>query len=202
MGRNDRRKNETEGVPLHNRPRLLYSWRKTLRRPNPAAPMLSALKTFIQELAGEAPAPRVYEAADFQLAAAALLVHLAAIDGEFDEGERARLQRIVETRFGLDSAQAADLIEAAWECEREAVDLYRFTSVLKRTLDEDGRRQVVAMLWDMAFVDGAIHEFEENVVWRVAELLGVPARERVHLRRDAREEAERAAGGPWSETEQ
>ena len=44
------------------------------------------------------------------------------------------------------------------------MDLFRFTSVLKRMLDEDGRLQVVAMLWNMAYADGTINEFEENVV--------------------------------------
>jgi hypothetical protein len=33
----------------------------------------------------------------------------------------------------------------------------------------------------------AVHEFEENVVWRVAELLGVSTRDRVLLRREVRE---------------
>jgi uncharacterized tellurite resistance protein B-like protein len=169
--------------------------------------MFAALKSFLNELTGEAPRQKVFEAVDYQLAAAALLVHLASIDGEFDDAEKARLRRIVETRFGLDSGAAAALIEDAWESEREAVDLYRFTSVLKRQLDEDGRKQVVAMLWDMAFVDGAIHEFEENVVWRVAELLGVPTRDRVVLRRDARQVGEQLGGepspaGPWTPQEE
>jgi uncharacterized tellurite resistance protein B-like protein len=161
--------------------------------------MLDALKTFIDELTGDAPARRPYAPADYRLAAAALLVHLASIDGEFDEGERAYLQRTIEARFGLDAAAAQDLIDQAWRSEREAVDLYRFTNVLKRALDEDGRRQVIGMLWEMAYADGTIHEFEENVIWRVAELLGVSTRDRVGLRQDARDAAERPRQGPWSE---
>jgi uncharacterized tellurite resistance protein B-like protein len=149
--------------------------------------MFDALKTFIAELAGDTTAQKPYEAADYQLAAAALLVHIASIDGEFDADERARIQQLVENRFGLPSEEATALIADARESEREAVDLYRFTSVLKRRLDEDGRRQVVAMLWDMAHADGSVHEFEENVVWRVAELLGVSTRERVELRKEVRE---------------
>lgn len=149
--------------------------------------MFDALKSFISELTGEAPAPRPFEAADYQLAAAALLVHIASIDGEFDDDERARIQQLVEERFGLPADEARALIADARESEREAVDLYRFTSVLKRRLDDDGRRQVVGMLWDMAHADGSVHEFEENVVWRVAELLGVSTRERVELRREVRE---------------
>lgn len=149
--------------------------------------MFDALKTLIAELTGEAAPPRPFESADYQLAAAALLVHIASIDGDFDETERARIQQLVEARFGLAPDAARALIDDAFESEREAVDLYRFTSVLKRRLDEDGRRQVVGMLWDMAHADGSVHEFEENVVWRVAELLGVSTRERVELRREVRE---------------
>ncbi|MGD9659198.1 MAG: TerB family tellurite resistance protein [Methylocystis sp.] len=160
--------------------------------------MLSALKNFINELAGEAEGPKPFEAADYQLAAAALLVHIASVDGDFDDNEKARIRQLVEARFGLEGDEAAELIESAKESEADAVDLYRFTSVLKRRLDEDGRRQIVGMLWDMAHADGAVHEFEENVVWRVAELLGVSTRDRVELRREARDAADPAPSGPWS----
>ncbi|MGD9542269.1 TerB family tellurite resistance protein [Methylocystis sp.] len=166
--------------------------------------MLSALKNFISELTGEAEGPKPFEAADYQLAAAALLVHIASVDGDFDDSEKARIRQLVEARFGLEGDEAAELIQAARESEADAVDLYRFTSVLKRRLDEEGRRQIVGMLWDMAHADGAVHEFEENVVWRVAELLGVSTRDRVELRREARDAADPGASGasgpsgPWS----
>jgi uncharacterized tellurite resistance protein B-like protein len=41
-------------------------------------------------------------------------------------------------------------------------------------------------MWRMVFADGRADEFEDNIVWRIAELLGVPARERVLLRKAAR----------------
>ena len=67
--------------------------------------------------------------------------------------------------------------------EQEAVDLYRFTSVLKRHMSEDARIRVIENLWEMVFADGASHEFEENLVWRVAELLGVSPRDRIAMKR-------------------
>lgn len=163
--------------------------------------MFDALKSLIADLTGEDERQRPFESADYQLAAAALLVHIASIDGDFDDAEKARIQQLVEARFALPPEEARALIHNAFESEREAVDLYRFTSVLKRRLDEDGRKQVIGMLWDMAHSDGSVHEFEENVVWRVAELLGVSTRERVELRREAREAMENpppVEGGPWS----
>ncbi len=162
--------------------------------------MFDTLKSFIGELF-EAPQERVFEEQDYRLAAGALLVHIAAIDGEFDATERARVQRLVEERFSLSHGQAHKLIAHATESEREAVDLYHFTSVLKRSLDEEGRRHLVGMLWEIAYADGDIDECEENVVWRVAELLGVSTRDRVTLRQFAREEAESEEPpppGPWS----
>ena len=38
-----------------------------------------------------------------------------------------------------------------------------------------GRKQIIEMLWEIAMADPAAHEFESNLVWRVAELLGVSA---------------------------
>ncbi|MBI3275652.1 MAG: TerB family tellurite resistance protein, partial [Methylocystis sp.] len=46
-----------------------------------------------------------------------------------------------------------------------------------------------------------VDEFEENVIWRVAELLGVPTRDRVRLRQDAKRAGEQLPPGPWSDTE-
>jgi len=162
--------------------------------------MFDTLKGFLDDLFTEAPArERPFEASDYPLAAAALLVHVANVDGVFDARERERLQSLVEQRFGLNKAQAYELICRATESERDSVDLFRFTSVLKRLLDDEGRRQVVAMLWEIAYADGAADEFEENTIWRIAELLGVSTRDRVDLRREARDESARnATTYPWS----
>ena len=121
-------------------------------------------------------------------------MHVAAADGEMDDAERRRLKAVIEERFGLDDAATARLIEKAEQSDRDAVDFYQFTSILKRALDEDGRLKVVEMMWDIAFADGEIHEFEDNAIWRVAELLGVSTRDRVLLRQRVGGEIESGAG--------
>ena len=114
--------------------------------------------------------------------------------------ERIRLREIIEQRFGLDDAATTRLIEKAEESDREAVDFFHFTNVLKRNLDDAGRHKIIEMMWDVVFADGEVSEFEENVVWRIAELLGVPNRERIMLRQKVAEEPHPVpgAGGPWS----
>ena len=74
------------------------------------------------------------------------------------------------------------LIEEAGQADSEAVDLYGFTSVLKRGMEKDQRVRVVEHLWEMVYADGEVHEFEDNLIWRIAELLGVERMDRIGKR--------------------
>lgn len=146
--------------------------------------MIVVLKKLIARMAGDAGRQDIAED-ERRLAAAALLVHVATIDGVTSDAENARVLALLEQRFGLSPEEAEELAHAAHERDREAIDFYAFTSVLKDKLDEAGRRDIVDMMWDVAFADGAAHEFEENVIWRVAELLAVPPRDRMAARKRA-----------------
>ena len=144
--------------------------------------MFEAFRRLIADVGeGAKPAHR-FEENDYRLAATALLVHAARIDGQFAEAERAKLSALMKSRFGLDESAAAELIAEATELEREAIDLYHFTSQLNRELDEKGRARMVEMMWQVAYADGVISEFEDNLIWRAADLLGVSQRERIALR--------------------
>jgi len=144
--------------------------------------MLDTLRNFLSELAGGTKPPDGFAEDDYRLAAAALLVHVCTLDGEMSPAERAQLHDLLKARFALEEAATARLIDAATAADHEAVDLYHFTHLLGRALDEDGRRRVVEMMWEMAYADGAVTEFEDNVVWRAADLLGISSRDRIELR--------------------
>ncbi len=97
---------------------------------------------------------------ELRLAAAALLVNATAIDGEVAPEERRKLKALLQTHFQLGDDESRRLIREAEAREQEAVDLYRFTSVLCAELDQEGRKQIVEMLWEIAMADGVVHEFE------------------------------------------
>lgn len=119
---------------------------------------------------------------EMRLAAAALLVHAAVIDGEVASEERRKLKTLLQTRFVLGDEEMRRLMREAEAREQEAVDLYRFTSVLCAELDQEGRQRIIEMLWEVTMADGVVHEFESNLVWRAAELLGVSTRDRIRLK--------------------
>lgn len=152
--------------------------------------MFRALSDFIADISGGRRETSAFEDNDYRLAAAVLLVHVMAIDGAVTEEEREVLQTILSSRFDLSTNDTDTLIELAIARDAEAVDLYAFTSVLNRALDEEGRHRVVEMMFEVAYADGSLTEFEDNLVWRAAELLNIGSRDRVRIRREVRKEAE------------
>ena len=143
--------------------------------------MFEAIKNFVADLASGD--KQAFDANDYRLATAALLVHAATIDGRFQRGRaRAAAAPCFKRRFELDEAAAGELIERATVADQEAIDLYHFTRLLNRSLDETERLRLIEMMWEIAYADGAPTEFEDNLIWRVADLLGVSAHERIALR--------------------
>jgi len=145
--------------------------------------MFEAFKSFISDIVEGDKHPSQFADDDYRLAAAALLVHAAAIDGEMSEPEHDKLQAVIKQRFALDDTAAEELIEKATAAEHESVDLYHFTHLLNRSLNEAGRARVIEMMWEIVYADGRRDELEDNLLWRAADLLGVSPRERIELRR-------------------
>ncbi|WP_108662359.1 TerB family tellurite resistance protein [Acuticoccus kandeliae] len=155
--------------------------------------MLQAISDWITKLSHAGEGEEKFSVADPRLSVAAILVHIVAIDGVVTGDEKRRLREVLSAHYSLSPEETESLVEEATQRDDEAVDLYAFTSVLKRELDEDGRREVVELMWEMVYADGEVSEFEDNIVWRVAELIGVTARDRVTIRKniEARRDANR-----------
>ena len=112
-----------------------------------------------------------------QTAAAALLAESATLDGQVDEAERATLRRLLGAHFGLDAAAAEALAQAGERAAAESNELYTFTRTIKDRFDYDDRVKMIEMLWEMAYADGVLHDFEANMLRRVAGLLYVQDRD-------------------------
>lgn len=147
--------------------------------------MLQSLTDFIASITGEDGA-KTFNENDYRLSAAALLVHVAASDDSFDEAERGVLLDALTQRFDVDPGEANALIEAAVSADREAIDLYQFTSLVNRALDGEGKRKLVEVLFLIGYADGKLTEFENNIVWRASELMHVSAQDRTEIRRRIR----------------
>jgi uncharacterized tellurite resistance protein B-like protein len=142
--------------------------------------MFRSLKTFFSTLVeheGQSPA-----VSKLQLATAALLTRVASVHSEMSQARQAKLHAVLRSHFDLDDPATAMLLEESAAVDRTAVDLYCFTRQLNQFLNDESRRRLVRMMWEVVYADDRVNELEDNIIWRVADLLGVTTRQRVELR--------------------
>lgn len=122
-------------------------------------------------------------------AGAVVLLEMAAVDDRFDPAELDVVHQAMERAFGLAGAELEELIAEAKTLRRQAVSLHDYTRGLRTGLPRASRDELVGWLWKVAYADGNIDRFEEQLLRRLADLLGVPHEEfirRKHMAADPR----------------
>ncbi len=107
------------------------------------------------------------------LAAAALLVEAAHMDENFDARERAKILDLLIRQFGLGASEGEELLAAAEVKVAETHGLYSLTKAIKDALGNDERIEILEMLWELAYTDGRLHDYEASLIRRVTGLLHV-----------------------------
>lgn len=150
--------------------------------------MLDHIKAFLFDREGRAAAGDGHHSVDeLHLAAAALMIEAARLDGSFSEIERRHVAGALKRRFGLSESEIASVIEAAEAAAENAVEIYRFTSRIVRHFDHEERVAMIEMLWGVVLADGPPDAYEANLLRRVAGLLYVTDRESGAARKRAAE---------------
>jgi len=145
--------------------------------------MFDRVLSFFRDLPAGMAGAGTLHADDPRVAATALLYHVMNADGVRQDAEWERLKDVLSQAYGASGAELDALVTAGEKAEREAIDLYAFTSVLMRRLDEPARVEFIRLMWEIVYADGEVHELEDNIIWRVAELLGVARHDRIAMRR-------------------
>jgi uncharacterized tellurite resistance protein B-like protein len=157
--------------------------------------MFERIRAFLKELpSGDAARGRPSGSDDPRIAAAALMYHVMDADGVRQDTEWERMKEILAEAYGLSGDALDKLVAAGGEADDDAVDLYAFTSVLKRHLDEQARIEFIGLMWEIVFADGELHELEDHTLWRIAELIGVDRRDRILERQKAQAAAPGSTG--------
>lgn len=147
--------------------------------------MFERVLAFLKELPSGVTGDAASRADDPRIAAAALMYHVMDADGVRQDTEWEQIKLLLAELYSVSGDELDGLVNAGQQADSEAIDLYAFTSVLKRHLDDEARVRFIRVLWDVAYADGELHELEDNTLWRVAELIGVDRRDRIAMRQEA-----------------
>src|SRR5512139_2822220 len=99
------------------------------------------LSNFLKRLSGDNEAPLRPDEA--RVAIAALLVLAANADHDYSDVEKAQIERVLADRFKLNESQAAALRADGETAEQAAIDMYKFTSLIKRLIPYEERASVL-----------------------------------------------------------
>ena len=70
-----------------------------------------------------------------------------------------------------------DLIASGQAAVERSHQLFAFTRIVKQGFDFDERIRMIEMLWEVAYADGELHDYEASLVRRVAGLIHVADRD-------------------------
>ena len=107
--------------------------------------MIERLKSFLFDRE-ENPAPGPKAQAELHIAAAALMLEAAQLDGSLDPVERDRITHIAGKRFDLSAEDTAAIVENAEKKAKASNDIYGYLRVLLSHFEHDQQVELVEML--------------------------------------------------------
>jgi uncharacterized tellurite resistance protein B-like protein len=108
---------------------------------------------------------------DVRVAACALFLEMANIDGEFSDLEMAQVLTILEKDYGLSPAHAESLVEIASDELKGSIDLWQFTNRINQHYTLEEKLEIITLVWRIAYADGKLDKHEDYLVHKLANLL-------------------------------
>ena len=139
--------------------------------------MINRIKALFGAPVPATAAPASHSIEEKHIAAIALLVEAACLDGDFGALEQASIRAIATSRFDLNDDEIETLLTLAQQRHDNSNQLFGFTHQIKQGFTAEERVQVMEMLWEVAYADGVLHDYEANLLRRVSGLLYVPDRD-------------------------
>lgn len=139
----------------------------------------------LREFFGPAPVSEGDAQPGEQLTVAALLTLVMHADGRILEVEEKGLRKMLQSRFGLTEAQAGHLIARARGDEARLDPATALVDRIVHDIPPADRPRILALAYRIAAIDGTVHEFEDNLIWRTGRLLGLSDADLGTIKEDA-----------------
>ncbi|NNC01177.1 hypothetical protein HI113_45785, partial [Corallococcus exiguus] len=120
----------------------------------------------LRDLFRDAVSADTSEEQDQRITVASLLILVAQADGRVMNVEERGLSVLLQSYFGLSEDSASRLLDRAAEIGSE---LDPATSLADRILQDiafDERPNLLVLAYRVAAIDGNVHEFEDDLIWR------------------------------------
>lgn len=110
---------------------------------------------------------------EWAAAIAGLLIEAAMADGVLDAEERSQIARILLAQPGFDPQHVDGLIDQAVSSHESRVEIHSLTRSIRTETEPEDRAAILEMAWMVVLSDGEVHEYEAQLMRRLAGLLYV-----------------------------
>ena len=108
-----------------------------------------------------------------QLATAAVLLEIAHADGEFTPAEDGDVASYLGRAFSLDDEAVHELMRTADEIRTRTIDHFALTNYIRQNTSLGERIEIVKMMWRIVYADDRLTDYENYLVRKLADLLGL-----------------------------
>ena len=113
-------------------------------------------------------------------------------DGSLDDYEKAQISDALQADLHMSASDVESIIESAVAAQDGRIEIHGLTRSIRAETDAEDRIAIMEMAWMVVLADGELHEYEAQLMRRLAGLLYVEdidsgrAQKRARARLDAR----------------
>ena len=100
-----------------------------------------------------------------------LMIEAAYTDGQIDKNEINKIKLSLINLFSEDPKEVEIVLEEAIKNKNNSRSLHNYTSYINKNFSEEKKLLLIETLWEIVLSDGEIHDFEANLIRRLAGLL-------------------------------
>ena len=100
-----------------------------------------------------------------------LMIEAAYTDGQIDDDELAKIKFSLINIFSEDPEEVDLVLKEAVKNKNNSKSLHHYTSYINKNFDDNKKLLLIEALWEIVLSDGEIHDFESNLIRRLAGLL-------------------------------
>ena len=101
-----------------------------------------------------------------------LMFEIAISDGNLDENELKIIKERASIVFGED-AKVSTIIKKIIDEAQESVSFYPYVKKINETHNNDEKKDLLKILWELVTADSIVDAYEENLYFKIAELLKI-----------------------------
>ena len=128
--------------------------------------MLNSLKNFFQQ------AEKSHQSnTDHLRLLSGLMIEAANIDGHVDQKEVNKISKVLIDTFNEEPSAVEEELKKCLNELGEHKSFHSFTSQINQSFSNEKKIILLEILWEIILEDGKVHDFESNLIRRLAGLL-------------------------------